>query len=76
MDKDLSPKGVYIRKNITEVDRLGSDQQSPVKMFEYDEAFLTSEEYQAYLIAEAVQLRHENDIIDDYTMQLIEEGVL
>lgn len=45
-------------------------------MFEYDEAFLTSEEYQAYLIAEAVQLRHENDIIDDYTMQLIEEGVL
>lgn len=57
-------------------DRLGSDQQSPVKMFEYDEAFLTSEEYQVYLIAEAVQLRHENDIIDDYTMQLIEEGVL
>lgn len=72
----MSPKGVYIRKNIIEVDRLGSDQQSPVKMFEYDEAFLMLEEYQAYSVANAVQLRHENDIIDDYTMQLIEEGVL
>ena len=72
----MSPKGVYIRKNIIEVDRLGSDQQSHVKMFEYDEAFLTPEEYQAYSIAQAVQLRHEEDIIDDYTLQLVTEGVL
>lgn len=72
----MSPNGVYLRKNIVEVERPGSDDTSPVKMFEYDEAFLSPGEYQTYLIAEAVQLRHENDIIDDYTMQLIEEGVL
>lgn len=45
-------------------------------MFQYDEAFLLPEDYQAYLVAEAVQLRHENDIIDDYTLTLIEEGTL
>ena len=76
VDKGLSPNGVYLRKNITEVEHSGIDQQSPVTMYEYDEAFLTSEEYQAYLIADTVQLRHENDIIDDNTLQLVEEGVI
>lgn len=76
VDKDLSPNGVYLRKNIIEVERSGTDEKSPVKMFQYDEAFLLPEDYHAYLIAEAVRLRHENDIIDDYTLQLVQEGVL
>lgn len=72
----MSPNGIYIRKNITEVERSGGNEESPVKMYQYDEAFLLPEEYQAYMIANAVQLRHEEDIIDDYTLQLIQEGVL
>lgn len=72
----MSPNGVYLRKNIIEAEHSGSNEQSPVKMFQYDEAFLLPEDYQAYLIAEAVRLRHENDIIDDYTLTLVEEGIL
>ena len=48
--------------------------------FEYEEKTMTSSEYMQYLIAkeqtEAVNNHSDQEAIDNYTMQLMEEGVL
>lgn len=78
-DAQSSIDGVYIRKNITSETRLDNENEE-YTIFCYDEAFLTNEEYKNYLliqdIVNNVSLKHDNDIIDAYTLQLIEGGIL
>ena len=79
VDATSSIDGVYIRKNIESETRLDNEEKE-YTIFVYDEAFLTKNEYEQYSmiedIAEKVSLKHENDIIDAYTLQLIEGGIL
>ena len=79
IDSTSSIDGVYIRKNITNETRIGSDEQE-YTVFCYDEAFLTHSEYERYMLVNdltsSIELKHENDIIDNYTLQLIEGGIL
>lgn len=74
VDTSISEGLVYIRKNIISVIK------NEVEMFEYDEAILTNEEYKTYLLlnnlSSNISFKHETDIIDDYTLLLIEEGTL
>ena len=44
IDMDSSPVGVYLRKNVQE---LPHEEESP-QLYEYDEAYLTKEEYAIY----------------------------
>ena len=79
IDATSSIDGVYIRQNIESEIRLDNDNKE-YTIFVYDEAFLTPDEYARYSliedVAEKVSLKHENDIIDAYTLQLIEGGIL
>lgn len=82
IDTDSSPSVVYQRQNIVEVDAVGTegDVDYNPKHWEYEERTMTRTEYAQYVIA----MEQANEInehsteaaIDEYTMQLIEEGVL
>lgn len=84
-DSVSSPDGIFIRKNIETVEVTDLSGETVVK-YRYDEAFLTADEYEAYKTAQykdsvsealnSVALRREAEIIDDYTLKLIEEGVI
>ena len=79
LDKTSSEYGVYERKNfelVTRKDTVG-EEEVEVEMWEYDERYIPLDEYQvAQLTANAVEFRRENDIIDEYTETLIEEGII
>lgn len=79
VDKTLSQNGVYIRQNIKEDKRIDENEKEYI-VFCYDEAFLTHNEYEQHInadyIVNAIQLKHEAEIIDTYTLQLIEGGIL
>lgn len=66
---------VYVRKNIVTEERQGYDEQSKT-MYVYDEALITTAEYAAYSAIEEVEVKREAEIVDEYTLALIEEGVL
>lgn len=64
-----------VRRNITKESRTGINGEK-VEVFVYDEAVADVAEYAAYAAVEAAELKRESDIVDEYTLQLIDEGVL
>ncbi len=64
-----------VRRNITKESRTGINGEK-VEVFIYDEAVADVAEYAAYAAVEAAELKRESDIVDEYTLQLIDEGVL
>lgn len=85
LDTTSSPDGIFIRKNIEQVE-VTTETDETITKYTYDEAFLTPDEYELYktskyedVVTEAVSdltIRREAEIIDEYTLQLIEEGTL
>lgn len=85
IDTTSSPDGVFIRENIEAVE-VETESGEHIVKYTYDEAFLTQGEYELYktsqyrnTVSEALNsltLRRESEIIDEYTLQLIEEGVI
>ena len=80
VDDMSSPHGVYIRQNIEEKTYIDEETKEEITYFSYEEAFITQVEYDTlqatkYAIEQAREKR-EDEIIDDYTAQLIEEGVI
>lgn len=71
---------VYIRKNIVKVEATDTEPES----YAYDEAILTKSDYEIYSLIEttvntainSTVEKRTTDIIDNYTLQLIEEGVI
>ena len=84
LDNDAisSPNIVYQRKNHKSVESAGSvdDFTYKPKHWEYEERELTQDEYSQYLIAmeQAKEINEHSDeeAIDNYTRQLMDEGVL
>lgn len=82
IDITSSPNIVYQRKNIKSVEATGSEDDFAYKPkhWEYEERELTQDEYSQYLIAmeqaEAINEHSDNEAIDNYTMQLMNEGEL
>lgn len=62
---------VYIRKNISEIKR-----EDGSSYFVYDEALVSNVEYAANTAVEEMEMKREADIKDEYTLALINEGVL
>jgi hypothetical protein len=82
IDTISSPNIVYQRKNIKSVEVTGSEDDFTYKPkhWEYEERELTQDEYSQYLIAmeQAKEINEHSDeeAIDNYTRQLMDEGVL
>ena len=64
-----------VRKNIRTEERSDTDGNA-VTMYVYDEAVMTEAEFSSYSAVQQVEAKRETDIIDEYTLVLIEEGVL
>lgn len=74
LDTTSSPTTVFERRNIEEVEPINDVDN---KMYKYEERTWTQEEYSiSQAVANTVSLKHESDIIDNYTNQLIKEGVI
>ena len=91
VDRTSSPSTVYLRKNIEQVTREveGKDGKiQTVNEWQYDEKEMTVEEYENMAlmktvveentsgIVESVTQFQKDAVIDEYTQQLIEEGLI
>lgn len=92
MDRTSSPTTVYLRRNIAQVDKAtgstGDGEEQTVSMWEYEEKEMTVEEYESMLLMQQVVTENTQEIvssvtefqkasvIDEYTAQLIEEGLI
>lgn len=90
VDKTSSPLIVYLRRNITQVERTveGESGEQTVKEWQYEEQEMTVTEYEQMLLMQQIVSKHTEGIvesvtqfqkeavIDEYTEQLIEEGLI
>lgn len=82
VDTTSSPTTVYLRKDFEEVempnDTMGEEEPTgPKKQWKYLERTCSHEEYNtASLSTEMIVLRRESEIIDEYTEELMEGGLL
>ncbi len=91
IDRTSSPSTVYLRKNIEQVKRMceGADEEKmSVTEWQYEEKEMTIEEYENMVlmksvveentadIVESVTQFQKDAVIDEYTAQLIEEGLI
>ena len=67
----LGGERILVRKNITE--ELSAE--GNVK-YCYEERIMTSMEYSILAAMDAKEVKRESEIIDEYTLKLIEEGVI
>lgn len=78
-DDKASPFGAYIRQNVVEEEYTNEEGETKIR-YTYDEAFISFEEYKQYQATkyaiDTAEQKREADIIDDYTLQLIDEGVI
>lgn len=78
IDRDYDT--VYLRKNVEERTKTEESTKELITYFHYQEAQISVAEYESLelvkAVADSVTIRHESDIIDDYTLKLIEEGSL
>lgn len=89
VDKTSSPTTVYLRRNIEQVERkVSEDSEETVKEWKYEEREMSVEEYNNMIlmqqvvtentqgIVESVTEFQKEAVIDEYTAQLIEEGLI
>lgn len=87
IDKTSSPTTVYLRKNIEQVEKEDTNGEK-VTLWQYDEREMTTAEYENMLLMQQVVSEHATSIvdsvtsfqkeaaIDEYTAQLIADGIL
>ncbi len=91
MDRTSSPTTVYLRRNITQEENTvesESGENQTVKEWQYEEQEMTVAEYENMLIMQQVVTKNTSEIvktvtqfqkdavIDEYTTQLVEEGII
>lgn len=76
LDTEQISAGRYmIRRNIRKESRT-DENGAAFFMWVYDEAVASEAEYAAAVALQGAELRREAEIIDDYTLKLIEEGAI
>lgn len=65
----------FIRKNIKKESRTDIT-GAAFDLWVYDEAIANEAEFAAYLAIQGAEQRRESEIVDEYTLRLIEEGTL
>ena len=73
--EQISGSRYLVRQNIKQESRT-DDNGAAFILWIYDEAVMSEAEFAAYQAVNSFEATREADIIDDYTMQLIEEGTL
>lgn len=89
VDRESSPTTVYLRKNIRQIKKKEmEDSEELVSMWEYEEQELTVAEYESMILMQQVVSENTSGImesmtqfqrdavIDEYTEQLIKEGLI
>lgn len=82
IDTDSSPNVVYQRKNIKRVSASGIEDEEDYipKHWEYEERTMSNYEYEQYKIAmeqaDAINSHSDQEAIDNYTRELMDEGVI
>lgn len=89
MDRESSPTTVYLRRDIEQVQRPATDESgAEVTEWKYEEQELTVDEYEQMVLMQQVVTKNTESIvtsvtefqkdavIDEYTMQLVEEGLI
>lgn len=71
----ISGDRFFVRKDIKEIHKTDDEGNISVA-YQYDEAVVTAPEYAAFAAVAAVESRREAEIIDEYTLKLIDEGVI
>lgn len=66
----------FVRRNLYIDNREDAQTGEKYIMYCYEEAKMNAAEYAAYMTAETVESKREAEIVDEYTMKLIDEGVL
>ena len=70
------PDGRYmVRKNIIQIEKESVNGET-ITHWGYDEAVASAVEYAAYSAALAVESKREAEIVDEYTLKLIEEDLI
>ena len=77
IDTTSSPTTVYMRKDYEVVESTDPETNEVRKQWKYKEKTMTQDEYAlAVATSEMTTLRHDADVIDAYTLELLEEGVI
>lgn len=82
VDTTSSRNTVYLRRNIRQIDVVDNtgDEETTVKMWEYEERQMTPAEYIQYSMiqesTETITAFQEQSVIDRYTEELIEGGLI
>ena len=80
VDTSSSTKTVYLRRNIEQVEIEDSQSEKTVTMWEYEERQMTPEEYSQYLLVQesvnTITTFQKQSVIDDYTADLLKEGLI
>lgn len=79
IEVEVAKSGVYVRENITTETRTNID-NTTYTMYVYQEAIMTESEYNLYILSKNtttnLEFKHDSEVIDNYTLKLIEEGTL
>lgn len=65
----------FVRKNIRKESRADTN-GAAFDLWIYDEAVANEAEFAAYLAIQGAEMLREAEIVDEYTLKLIEEGTL
>ena len=88
VDMESSPTTVYMRRNIEQIEKKQENAEEKVKEWQYEEKEMSRAEYESMLliqqvvsentsgIVESVTQFQKDAVIDEYTAQLIEEGII
>lgn len=82
VDTESSPTTVYLRRNIKRVPQVGleGDANYQPEHWQYEECSMTTGEYFNYKMAmkqaEEINNHSDQEAIDNYTRQLMDEGVI
>lgn len=82
VDKSTSRNTVYIRRNIRQIESVDAsgEEETTVLMWEYEERQMTPAEYSQYSMiqesTDTITAFQEQTVIDRYTEELIEEGLI
>lgn len=78
VDDQSSNSTVYIRRNIEEAEVPSIEEGGePTIQYKYEERKVPRSQYEIITaVTDNVSLKHDSQVIDDYTIELIEEGLL
>lgn len=73
--EQISGGRYLVRKNIRKESRTDAT-GAAFDLWVYEEAVANEAEFAAYLAIQGAEMRREADIVDEYTLKLIEEGTI